>query len=264
MSETAIEYAGGATRGNFAETREAKLARAPAWFRELADSAAGVTRPTPKKGRPVPRNARPAAKPAARRFVGWVAGCCCPGVSVPTYSSRDASHLPEQFTDNAVRGFFEQWRKGGRDIRVTWRHDGPVLARAPLDVCLRVTRPYGLEFVCRLEDSELSRLALEQLEGRGLAVSIGYFSAGARQWHVERDGVGRVRVVDEAKLDHIALIPAADKIAPAYRGARAFGISGNRVGCPPDIRWRSWAYAGAELKKQAGIVEPPPRKRAAS
>jgi len=258
MSESVVEYAGGATRGSLSQSREAVLARAPEWFRRAARNATAAARPAPA-------TARPTATPAAaRRFVGWVAGCCCPGVSVPAYSSRDAAKLPEQFTENAVRGFVEQYRKGSRDISVTWRHGGPVLARAPLDVTLRIVRPYGLEFVCRLEESELSRLALEQLEGRGVAVSIGYFSGTARQWHVERDGVGVVRVIDEARLDHIALIPATDPVAPAFRGARAFGISGTRLGCPADIRWRAYAYAGSELRRQAGVVERPRRKSAAS
>jgi hypothetical protein len=214
-------------------------AAAPAWARN------GTSEPPRASARP------PATTAAARRIAGWLAGCACPGVSVPAYSKRDRESLPEQFTAAAVAGFVEQWASG-KEVPLCWKHGGPVLARNRLDVCLRSNSITGLEFTCRLDDSDLARLALEQLTAPGgVAVSIGYHSSTARQWHVERDGVGRVRVIDRAELHHIALLPSTSGLSPAYRGARAFGVRGARPGCPPELRARARAAAYEVVKRQA-------------
>jgi hypothetical protein len=246
MTEHRIEYAGGGDLQAVMESRAAAVAAAPAWVRNGSKPA---SRPA---SRPARASARPSAPPAAaRRIAGWLAGCTCPGVSVPAYSKRDGQKLPEQFTADAVAGFVEQWTSG-EEIRLTWKHGGPVLARSRFDICLRSNSITGLEFTCRLEDSDLARLALEQLTAPGgVAVSIGYHSRTARQWLVERDGIGTVRVVDRARLDHIALIPSTSGLSPAYRGARAFGIRGARVGCPLEIRDRARLYAYELVKRQA-------------
>jgi len=237
-----IEYAGGGNLQAVMESRAAAIASAPAWVREGNE-----------KGRePARASARPSATPAAaRRIAGWLAGCACPGVSVPAYSKRDSKSLPEQFTENAVAGFVQQWARG-TEVPLCWKHGGPVLAHSVLDVSLSSNSITGLEFTARLEDTDLARLALEQLTARGgVAVSIGYNSSTARQWHVERDGIGTVRVIDRAELHHIALIPSTSGLLPAYRGARAFGVRGARLGCPPELRDRSRAAAYEVVKSQA-------------
>jgi len=246
MSSYPVEMAGGRTIEDIRESRAAVLARAPAWVR------AHVARQVPPNAPPPPRpTARPTApKAAARRFAGWVAGCACPGVSVPAYSARDGLTLREQFTDRCVAGWLEQWKRGD-EIPVTWKHGGPALARGSLDVTLRQNALLGLLFSARLEASDLSRLALEQLSTRGLAVSVGYFSSTATQWHTERDGFGKVRIIDACELDHIAILPAAANVAPSYRGARAFGVTGEQVGCPSAIRTRAEVYAYEVVKSQA-------------
>lgn len=246
MSELVIEYAGGANLQQIAESRAAAVARAPAWVREgHPSSSSRHSGPPRESARP------PAPKAAARQIAGWLAGCACPGVSVPAYSKKDGQTLREQFTPRCVAGFVEQWRRG-EQIPVTWKHGGPVLASNPLDVWLRQNELVGLVFGARLDNNPLARLALEQLTGDGVGVSIGYYSDTAEQWHTQRDGFGTIRVVDRARLAHIALIPAASNMAPAYRGARAFGVVGARVGCPAEVRWRAEYYAYVVVKEQAG------------
>jgi hypothetical protein len=241
-----VEFAGGRSIEELRSHRDAVLARAPAWVREQVRRQSANPAPRPPRV-----TARPSApKAAARRFAGWLAGCACPGISVRAFSTRDGLSLREQFTDRCVAGWVDQWRRGN-DVRITWRHGGPVLASRALDVTLRQNALLGLMFSARLEQSDLAALALEQLERNGLAVSVGYFSATAKQWHVKRDGFGTVRIIDECQLDHIAILPATSGADPAYRGARAFGVTGRQVGCPSLVRTRAELYAYSVVKEQA-------------
>jgi hypothetical protein len=233
------------------EAAERIIARAPEWWQRLArrnqaaasGHAAGSLPPKATAG---PRGTTPAARPVA----GWVAGCCCPAVSVPSFSKRDGLTLHEWFTDNAVAGFVRQWSKGA-DIPLLFGHGGPVIARGIFNITLRSKRLTGLEFTARLFESDLSRRVLDAFGDKGLAVSVGYISNDAKQWHTERPGLGKIRVIDEARLHHIAIIPPTSGTEAAYRGARAFGIKGNRVGCPREIRDRAQNYAYRVVKEQA-------------
>ena len=238
---TQLEFA------SFAETavagsRATKLRNAPAWWRRLADSSVVGRRQPPA---PSPRSAPPRG-----RVGGWLAGVIAPGVSTPAYSQADGETLPEQFTDDALRGVLEQLREGAR-VPLRWKHDGTELARGPLDVLIRFHRLVGLEFEARLPDTRLCELILDEAAGdRGLGVSIAY--RNAKQWHVERPGVGRLRVVDGFTIDHIAVLPLGRGISPAYSAARAFGAKGDRIAPPVKLRDRAHVIAYREICKQAG------------
>ena len=251
MSTQHIEYAGGYTLAAVNESRAAAIARAPAWWRKLA-------RETYQRNAPAP--ASPAAKPTASRRErlqpwagwGWVAGVCAPGVSVPAYSERDGERLPEQLTPACWERILQHINTGKRAVHLTWGHGGPVLASSPLDLTFRLHPLFGmgLTFTARLRAGVLPAGADAALSAAGLGVSIGF--ALPKGWVTERSGVGRVRIIDECVLDHVALIAPGSNMSPAYSGARCYGIAGQRYGCPPDVRERAELYAYRTLKTQAG------------
>jgi hypothetical protein len=88
-----------------------------------------------------------------------------------------------------------------------------------LDVIFRVQRLTGLEFEVRLRDNEIGRQVLAETDGRSLGVSSGF--TGTKSWTVDRDGVGRLRVVDECRLHHVAILPRSATAKPVYSGATA-------------------------------------------
>lgn len=246
---TEIEYGGCSTWAMTPDQIRIKLRHAPEWVRNRAAVAAAPVSPSRPTVRP------PAAQADARRSVGWVAGVICPGVSSPAYSSQDGRTLPEQFTDNAWRSMLKQAAQQEKFIPLKLGHKGEVIATTRnLDVLFHIKRSVGglmgLEFQCRLPDTAIGRRVLAEARD-GLGVSIGYHSA--RQWHVERDYVGTVRVIDDCVLDHVAILPASEHVEASYSGARCYSAVGKWMACPVEIQDRARLFAYAELKRQAGI-----------
>lgn len=237
-----------------------KLRHAPAWVRNAANArAVGVTpdeRPAWHYGSEAApsRPAKP-SKPQARSLpavIGWLAGTCCPGVSKPCYGHTDGEHLPEQFTPRALESILAQVRTiKGDGVALTYGHGGPVLARAgDLDLTFRIDRIVGLEFEARLRDTAACRKVLNLMGMTGMGVSIGYTKA--RQWIVERDGAGRVRVVDDCVLDHVAVVEKDTNRRAAYVAARCYGSRGSGYGCPPELQRDARAWAFRYIALQAG------------
>lgn len=246
-----IEYAGGISLAGVNESRAAVIARAPAWWRELASKPArGAVSP------PARPSARPTGqKPVARRWEGWgfVAGVIAPGLSVPAYSNDDGLRLREQFTPECWAKVVEHIRGNKRPVHLRLGHDGPILAESGTEHMTFRIHPLfgmGLTFTARLRSGSIPADAAKALESGGMGVSIGYALSKSRV--VERDGVGAVRVVTECLVDHVALLKPGEQRA-AYPGARCFGRAGKVVICPQDVRDRAEVFAYNELKRQAGI-----------
>ena len=223
-----------------------KLRNAPAWVRARMNPS--------KPAAPAP--AKPVTKPAARAkapVIGWVAGTCCPGVSRPAFTVSDGERLPEQFTPRALEMILAQVRCiSGEGVPLTYGHGGPVVARSgDLDLTFRIEPLTGLAFEARLRDTKVAREVIAEIEGRSLGVSIGFDKT--KSWIVERDGVGRMRVVDEARLDHVAVLPRSATVRPAYSGARCYGSKGSGVGCPVAHRDDARAWAFRFIAEQAGV-----------
>jgi hypothetical protein len=234
-----------------------KLRNAPAWVRAAAKVAGRAVSPSQPVSKPVSTPAaKPVSKPQARAkapVIGWLAGTCCPGVSRPCPSSKDSERLPEQFTPRAWETMLAQVRfVKGEGVPLTLGHDGPVIARSgDLDLTFSIDRFAGLEFEARLRDTPAGRKVLDAIGTSSLGVSIGYRKS--TQWIVERDGIGRVRIIDDAILDHIALIAEkGTNRRAAYSAARCYGRRSTGVGCPRDAREsaRSWAFQ--VVREQAG------------
>lgn len=248
MNTQPIEYGGAGLRLT-PEQIAVKLRNAPRWVRERA-AVASQARPA------APASVQPPA-PASRnlwREIGWVAGTCCPGVSSAAHAAKDGRSLPEQFTDAAWRSMLEQVQARTNPVRLTWGHGGPTIATTEdRGLSFRVSDPVGvligLEFHARLPDSELGQRVLAAAAD-GLGVSIGYHSA--RQWIIDRDGVGEVRVVDDCVLDHVAVLPPSSTLRACYTGARCFAGRGPWVACPKVLQERAQLAAYAVVKQQAG------------
>lgn len=219
---------------------DSRIAHAPEWWlaqvRANRRSASLEASPPPK---------------AKTSWYGWLAGTTAAGLSVPVRSKRDGERVREQLTYDALRSLYDQWRRGGCEVRLG--HEGPVLARGLLDVVMRAPRHelLGPTWEARISDDKHGREALS-LASRpgGVGVSIGYFPK--RQSIVERDGVGRVRVVHELRLDHIAIVRDATHKA-AFPAARAFGSVGNSAGCPTVLRRDAEVHSWETVKRQMGI-----------
>jgi hypothetical protein len=232
-----------------------KLRNAPAWVRNAhaASSRGRAAAPGPSAAK---GTSRPAATPKARAkapVIGWLAGTCCPGVSRPCYSSKDSEKIPEQFTPRAWESMLAQVRSiKGDGVPLTLGPDGPVLARSgDLDLTFSIDRFAGLEFEARLRDTPECRKVLEAIGMAGMGVSIGYRKG--TQWIVERDGIGRVRIIDDAVLDHVAVIVEKDTSRrAAYVAARCYGERSKGVGCPRDLCESARAWAFRILTLQAG------------
>jgi hypothetical protein len=243
-----LERATGGTESTFltADEWRMKTRNAPTWWLEQAKRDTrrpAASASAPASNRPVP----------ARRVAGWISGCCTPGVSTPGFASADGEHLPEQFTPKAIEQVVRELNTGRQKPSLTWGHDGPVLASGVLDLTFRCSALLGLEFTARLADSEFNRKVIEAAGGDGLGVSIGFRSV--KQWIVEREGAGRVRVVDEMKLDHVAILPPDRKMNPVYSGARCFGSPGEYLTCPHQLRAKAEQFAYRLVKQQAGVRE---------
>ena len=241
-----------------AEDIAVKLRNAPAWVRSAAKVSGRAVSPSKPAAQAVskPTVPMPAAKPTARAkapVIGWLAGTCCPGVSRPCLSSKDTESLPEQFTPRAWEMMLAQVRHvKGDGVPLTFGHDGPVIARSgDLDLTFSVDPLTGLEFEARLRDTPAGRQVLDAIGTSGLGVSIGYRKS--TQWIVERDGIGRVRIIDDAILDHIALIAEkGTNRRAAYTAARCYGRRSTGAGCPRDARAAARAWAFRVVREQAG------------
>jgi hypothetical protein len=244
-----IEYSGGSYWGTTPDQVAVKLRHAPAWVLKRANVATGTAPARPRQTvRP------PAAQADARRSVGWLAGCVCPGVSKPAYSSQDSRTLPEQFTDACWRSMLRQTLQQEKPIPLKLGHKGEIIATTRnLDVVFHIKRGIGslmgLEFEARLKDDAIGRRVLDAAKA-GLGVSIGYRQA--KQWHVERDGVGTVRVIDDCVLDHVAILLPSDGMEPSYPAARCYSGVGRWMACPVQLHEHARAFAYEVLKRQAG------------
>jgi hypothetical protein len=217
-----------------------KLARAPQWVR----SRVAATHATPHAPRSTPTTRGRAP------VVGWAFGVCCPNVSRPCHCTADGETLPEQITPRCMAEILQQVRNvSGDGIPLTLDHGGPVLARSgDLDVTFDVERWYGLTFTARLRSSKVVKKLLDSVGADGYGVSIGFTKP--RTWIVERNGIGRLRVVDSARLDHISLIDPSQRNA-AYSGARCFIERSTGIGCSTSLRDRATAWAWRAIKADA-------------
>ncbi len=234
-----------------------KLRNAPAWVRAAAKVAGRAVSPSQPVSKPVSKPAaKPVSKPAARvkaPVIGWLAGTCCPGVSRPCHCAKDGEVLPEQFTGRAMEMMLKQARAMKPAIVLRYGHEGPVIASTDgINVLFRIDHHSGLEFEARLHNSELSRRILGEADRIGWGVSVGYRTL--EQWHVERDGIGRVRIVDACVLDHVAIIAKGTTTRAAYEAARCYGIKGSPWACPTSIRTEAQVWAFRTLREQAGRV----------
>lgn len=235
-----IEFAGGTSIGNVIPTRESVIARAPQWWRNLANkglrSAAAVTAP------PV------VPSPAPPKVAGWIAGCVAPGVSVPAFNHSDKLTVREQFTPACWARVLEQFRKAGSPITLRWGHEGGTLATTEdLSLMLDIHNVVGLMFDGKLRDDALSKTVLEAAGKGGLACSIAY--RRAKTWTVERGGV-TIRVVDSAEIDHIAILSPSQ--TPAYPAARCFARRDGQSACPEELLRDARVHAWQTIKAQHG------------
>ena len=76
-------------------------------------------------------------------------------------------------------------------------------------------------------------------------------AAGDRH-DAERDGVGRLRVVDDCRLHHVAILPRSAKAKPVYTGARCYGVKGNGIACPSQLSREARLWAFRFIKERAG------------
>jgi hypothetical protein len=235
-----LEFAGGTSIGGINATREGVIARAPQWWRNLANR--GLQSAAAVEASPVVRS------PATLKVAGWLAGCVAPGVSVPAFNHSDKLRLREQFTPACWARVLEQFRKAGSPVTLRWGHEGGTLATTEdLSLMLDIHAVVGLTFDGRLRDDALSKTVLEAAGKGGLAVSIAY--KRGKTWVVERDGV-TIRVVDDCVVDHIAILPPSQ--TPAYPAARCFARRGVESACPEELKRDARVHAWRALKAEQG------------
>ena len=102
-----------------------------------------------------------------------------------------------------------------------------------------------------LRDTPLGRQVLAEIDGRSLGVSIGFHRS--RSWIVERDGTGRMPVVNECRLHHVAVLERPATLRPIYTGARCYGVKDSGLGCPMHLRQSAEAWAFRQIAWQAGV-----------
>lgn len=245
---TTVEYAGATSCDDHRLTRAGVVARAPEWWRRLADK--NLRSAAADKASPRQRVASKASPPVA----GWVHGFAICGISEPAYAAADGRTICEQFTTAALADMVKEVSSGKRVVPLTWGHRGEVLAtNRGLDMLLSVDQFYnGLTFTARLRESELNRRVLEDLERGVLGVSVGYHSADGTI--IDRRGFGPVRLIDKATLHHIALLRRDSKLVPAYRACWASGRRGRNLGCPQSVRDEARRFAYTTMVQQAKVM----------
>jgi hypothetical protein len=226
-----------------AEDVAAKLRNAPEWVRR------GLPGP---RARTIPASSKPTAR-AKAPVIGWLAGVLCPALSRPCLCSVDNEKLPEQMTPNAMRGILDQVRNvKGDGVTLTLEHYGPTLARSgDLDLTFSLDPSVGLQFEARLRDTPECRKLLDRASESGFGISMGFTSP--KTWIVERDNVGRVRVIDGATLHHVAVVEG-DHRRSIYPGARCFAVRSTGWGCPESIRKQASVWAFRAVRLAAGAV----------
>jgi hypothetical protein len=268
-----INYAGGYSVAD-ATTRHGVIATAPAWAQRMArETYQRLYGAKSRKQAPATRNPKrspailraldmagrlrglqsivPKAERSKQSAIGWVAGMAAPGLSVPVYSERDAERLPEQLTPECWQHILRDIKAGTR-VNLTLGHYGKVLASTPLDLMFRLHGVFGmgLRFSARLNAGTLPAAAANALLSGGCGVSIGF--GKPKGWVTERSGIGRVRVINECVLEHIAIIVPGGGQKAAYAGARCYGFVGERFACPQTTIDKAESFAYRELKRQAG------------
>jgi hypothetical protein len=227
-----------------AADRAVKLRNAPSWVRQAI-----VATPQAKRiVAPQPTVARSSASVA-----GWCVGLASCGISVPVRSTTDGQTLPEQFRDDALERMAKAANSGGGRLRLTWGHDGAELCRNQnLDLVMRVVDMFGqpaLSFQARLRDSLATRKALDVLEAELVGVSLEFTSGRSKV--IERPGIGPVRIVIDAELVGIALVPRGSGSRAAYPACTAAGKRGSSMGPSPSLRDAVRHRAWRELTDQA-------------
>lgn len=238
-----LEYAGGPTVVVPSSSRAAVLRRAPEWWRRLAEGTASA------------RQQAPASSPkwSPPPVAGWLYAVACAGVSSPAYAAADKRNMPEQFTDAALADMAQQGNGGKTPIPLQLGHNGPTLVTTSgLNMLFRVHEVFGLCLEARLTDTALNRRVLEDLERGVLGVSVSYVYRDG--WTVDRRGFGTVRIVNRAKLLHVALLPRDSGVKPAYPACWASGRRGGGPGCPPAVKDTARRAAYLELVRQAGAM----------
>ena len=76
--------------------------------------------------------------------------------------------------------------------------------------------------------------------------------AASDRHDAEREGVGRLRVVDDCRLHHVAILPRSATAKPVYTGARCYGVKGNGIACPSQLSREARLWAFRFIKEQAG------------
>lgn len=241
-----VEYAGAGFHADLQAKRNQVLARAPAWWRDLALQGTR-SRPQSPGTRPTPR---PAAKPSPT--LGWIFGIANVGLSEPVMPAGGGGMMArEQFTDSALADIAK--RQGGSVIELRWGHRGEVLTtNRGLNLVLRHDPRFGLTFTARLKDTPLHRHVMDELSKGLVGVSVGF--TDPEGWTMDRRGVGVVRVVSRARLDHIALLRPDSKALPAYRACWAAGRLSAGPGCPVSVRRAAEQRALEEMKRQPAVM----------
>ena len=224
-----------------AEDIRAKLARAPRWVRDLASKKHNPAAP------PVARVAPPQPRPPV---IGWAAGACAPGVSRSVaFCATDGETVAEELSPGCVRDVVQRVRMIDKPVRVTLEHGGETIADTrSLDVVFRADERLGLLFELRLRDTPVGRRILATSALGGLGVSVGF---GVKRSRIEtRPGVGRVRVLEEIRLDHVAIMPTTSTRSPVYPGARCFGERGAFLTCPSSLYQQAAKHAEHQIERQ--------------
>jgi len=245
MSTPRIEFAGGSDLAAIQANRSHVLARAPAWVRQISDRRLRAAAAAKASSTSAPR--------ASAGTAGWVWGLGAAGVSVPVRLPADPQDRPEQFNTEALEQMARQANRAGGDVPLVWDHHGPVLARnLGTDLVLRVVDLFGqpaLAFEARLRQSPAAKLALEQLQAGLLGVSLEFNSSKSHL--ADRPGIGLVRVISQANLLGIALVPRASGTKAAYPACTAAGRQGGGIGPSTAMRDAVRHRAWEQLTRQA-------------
>jgi hypothetical protein len=211
-----VEFAGGTTLGNV--TREAVIARAPLWWRNLANKgfrSAAAAKASPKR----------VAAPN-ERDAGWLVGVVAPGESSPAYCPQDQRTLPERFDPSAWDAVMKQVRDGRKPIGLWTEHHGRMLACTSAGTLRFDVHPLiGAMFEAKIPGGPLERALLRDIGVMGLGVSVCFQAPAFR--HEQRDG-RTVRVITSAVVEHVALVMKTSGMRALYPAARCFGVPADK------------------------------------